>query len=281
MFKFLGSSNRKLNQDYVISAADKVPFSQKFGYGLGTTDDMWGHWLYPGMAYVVFNIYLGVPPAWIGSVMLVKLLFEAIWDSTFGWLSDNTRTRFGRRRPFLLVGGILAGLALPILFFTTPGHSPTYYVWFMVITLGVYVPIISAFNMPFQSLGAELTPDYHERTRVFSIKSAMQKVPEVAMFAAGAFASAGVWVGAKLADAPDRLIILFGQTKQWFIDVFSDLFTFRWSHLSEIFFPIFGWKAAAAGEQPVVTVGAQTYTIILGAIMIVVAVVMFLLTKER
>jgi hypothetical protein len=180
---------------------------QKVGYGLGTVIDMWGHWLYPSLAYLVFNITLGVPPQWIGRAMLFKLIFEAVWDSYFGWRSDNTRTKYGRRRPYILVGGILSGIGLPLVFAVTPGWGDTTiagmvvpnYFWFMISTLALYVPIISCFNMPFQSLGAELTPDYHERTSVFSYKSAIQKVPEVAMFAAGAFATAG-WAQGRAQD---------------------------------------------------------------------------------
>ncbi len=268
---------------------DKVPLYQKFGYGLGTIHDMWGHWLYPGLAYLVFNIYLGMPPQWIGRAMLFKLLFEAIWDSFFGWLSDNTRTRYGRRRPFMLIGGMLAGIGLPFLFAAPVGWGdvsflgltvPAYFL-FMIGTLAIYVPVISCFNMPFQSLGAELTPDYHERTSVFSIKSAMQKVPEVAMFAAGAFATAGVWVGASLGDFAGRLGTLFGQTVQWFGDVFGSIFTLNLPRLAEVINPIFGWKAAVDGSSPNTAVGAQIYCALLGLIMIVAAVVMFLLVHER
>ncbi len=270
-----------------VAREDKVPLYQKLGYGLGTIHDMWGHWLYPGLAYLVFNIYFGMKPEWIGRAMLFKLLFEAIWDSVFGWLSDNTRTRFGRRRPFMLIGGMLAGLCLPILFLASPDWKgevalgvPVYF-WFMVGTLAFYVPIISCFNMPFQSLGAELTPDYHERTSVFSIKSAMQKVPEVAMFAAGAFATAGVWVGASWSDAGSRLGRLFGQTVQWFVDVFSSLFTLNFGRLAEVINPIFGWTAAPEGAAPNTAIGAQVYCALLGVIMIGAAIVMFLVVRER
>src|SRR3954463_11797750 len=95
---------------------DRVPRLQKFGYGLGSVHDMWGHWLYMGLAFQVFNIHLHVSPAWISRALLCKLVFEAVWDSVFGWWSDNTRTRFGRRRPFILVGSILSGLMLPMMF---------------------------------------------------------------------------------------------------------------------------------------------------------------------
>ena len=63
-------------------------------------------------------------------------------------------------------------------------------------SMALLVPIMSCFYMPFQSLGYELTPDYKERTSVQAWRSGMQKAPEVAMFAAAAFTTAGVWIGA-------------------------------------------------------------------------------------
>ena len=114
---------------------------------------MWGHWLYMGLAYQVFNIHLGVSPSWIARALLCKLLFEAVWDSVFGWWSDNTRTRFGRRRPFILVGSILSGLMLPMMFMVQNDWSEIHYFWFMVGSMALLVPIMSCFYMPFQSLG--------------------------------------------------------------------------------------------------------------------------------
>src|SRR3954447_22796166 len=78
---------------------DKVPVPQKLAYGLGTLHDMWGHWLYPNIGFQVFNIFLGVAPWLIGLALFVNRLFNAISDPLFGWLSDNTRSRWGRRRP--------------------------------------------------------------------------------------------------------------------------------------------------------------------------------------
>jgi len=125
----------------------------------------------------VFNIYLGVSPAWIARAMLFKLVFEAVWDSVFGWWSDNTRTRFGRRRPFILVGSVMAGVCLPLLFMVRSTWTEIQYFWFMVASMSVFVPVMSCFYMPFQSLGSEMTPDYHERTALGAVRSAMQKVP--------------------------------------------------------------------------------------------------------
>lgn len=172
---------------HVTAPEDKVPVAQKIAYGLGTTNDMWGNWLYPGLVWPVFNIFLHVSPGLISLALMINRLVDAVSDPLFGWLSDNARTRWGRRRPFILVGSILSGLFLPVLFLVGPDWGEMTIFWYMVITSAVFITLVSCFNMPYQSLGAELTPDYHERTSVFSYKNAIQKLPEAAMFFAAAF----------------------------------------------------------------------------------------------
>jgi GPH family glycoside/pentoside/hexuronide:cation symporter len=169
------------------ASADRVPLSQKVGFGLGSFLDMWGHWLYQSLAFHVFNVFLGVAPGLISTALGLKIFVDAISDALFGWISDNTRTRWGRRRPFILVGGVLAGIGLPLMFAVGRGWSDTEYFIFMLVSTCLYVPAMSCFNMPWNSLGAEMTPDYHERTRVMSVKIAIQKIPELAMFVAAQF----------------------------------------------------------------------------------------------
>jgi GPH family glycoside/pentoside/hexuronide:cation symporter len=161
---------------------DRVPARTKISYGLGGSIDMWGHWLYPNLAYPVFQIFLGLSPRLVGTALMLIRLVDALSDPLFGWLSDNARTRLGRRRPFILVGAICAGIGLPLLFFVPSGWSGNQLFWWMLGSSLVYIPFVSCFNMPYQSLGNELTPDYHERTSVMSFKGAIQKVFEVAFF---------------------------------------------------------------------------------------------------
>ncbi len=179
--------------DRHIPPEDRVPVSQKIGYGLGSVLDMWGHWLYPNLMGQVFNIFLGVSANLIGTATLLIKLFDAAADPLFGWLSDNTRSRFGRRRPFILVGAVLAGIGLPLMMAVPQGWSEMQYFWFIIISNAIFIPIMSCFFMPYQSLGSELTPNYHERTSVMSYRGAIQKVPELALFFTAQFTTLAIW----------------------------------------------------------------------------------------
>lgn len=234
---------------------DRVPFVQKLGYSLGACHDVWGHWLYPNLVNTVFIIYLGVSPVLVGFAMMLNRLFDALSDPIFGRISDNTRSRYGRRRPFILIGGILSGLGMPMLFLVGEGWSDHAYFWFMILTSAVFIPVMSSFNMGYQSLGAEMTPDYNERTNLYSFRFAFQKIPEFMIYGAPWFTTLAVWVGATYADIPERIGQLLTTSA--------------------------AWSNASADQRPNVVVGATVCFSILGLIMIAAAIASFLLLRER
>lgn len=252
-------SAREINRDYVIASGDRVPFRQKTGYGLGTFIDMWGHWLYPNIALQVFVYYLGVAPVLVGVALFLNRLVDACSDPLFGWLSDNTRTRIGRRRPYMYVGAVLAGVGLPFLLAVTMGWGSTLgvsnYFWFMLVSSAIYLPLVSCFNMPFQSLGNEMTPDYHERTSLFSYKNIIQKIPEFGLFFGGLFFTRSAWIGATPENAIDRLGQLFTSAS--------------------------AWKTAPDGVQPNVLLGSQVFLVLCGMIMIIAGLACASLVRER
>lgn len=166
------------------ASEDRLSRREKIAYGLGTANDTWGHWLYPGVAYAIFSINLGLGPSLVGLALALIRLFDAVSDPVFGWLSDNARTRFGRRRPFILTGSLLGGIGLPFLFLVPAAIRGSSLFWWMLVSNLLYLPLISCFNMAYQSLGAELTPDYHERTSINAFKAAISKIFEITTFAA-------------------------------------------------------------------------------------------------
>lgn len=248
-------------------SSDKVPTIQKLGYGLGSIHDMWGHWLYSTLAFQVFNIFLGVAPWLVSTALFVNRFFDAFSDALFGWLSDNTRSRWGRRRPYILAGSILGGICLPLLVAVSPGWGSwhvelfgnqleiSHYFWFMILSSAIYIPIMSCFYMPYQSLGYELTPDYHERTSVFSFRNGVQKLPELVMFFAAQFTTMSIWVGADYTNLIPRLKKLFTSSE--------------------------AWAAAANTDKPNILIGAQVFCCILGVLMIVAGIGVFALVRER
>ena len=167
---------------------DRLPILTKMTYGLGTALDMWGLWLYPSVAFAVFNMYLGVAPWLVGLALTLIRVFDAIVDPVVGWVSDNLRTKHGRRRPFILIAGILSGLCLPILFWVSPGWVNIKFLgvsvvfWYMLGSNLVYIPIISSFTVPYYSLSNEMTPDYEERTSIMAYRSMSQKISELGNF---------------------------------------------------------------------------------------------------
>lgn len=167
---------------------DRLPVLTKISYGLGTALDMWGFWLYPGVASAVFVIYLGVDPWLVGLALTLIRIYDAISDPITGWISDNFRSKHGRRRPFILFAGIAAGLGLPMLFLVSPSWANHTFLglsvvfWYMMASSLIYIPIMALYTVPYNSLGAEMTPDYEERTSVMMYKGSMQKIFEVANF---------------------------------------------------------------------------------------------------
>jgi glycoside/pentoside/hexuronide:cation symporter, GPH family len=152
----------------------------KAAYAFGGTTDIFGHWLYYGLMQPVFVGFLHLSPSLLGIAQAAARLTDGATDSYFGWRSDNTRTRWGRRRPYLLVGALLAGAVLPCLFAASRSWNTTTLFWFVLLTACAYAPILSCYNMPYQSLGAELTADTDERTTIMSWRAVVQTLAGVA-----------------------------------------------------------------------------------------------------
>jgi len=264
-----------------IRPEDRIPVRQKIAYGMGTANDMWGNWLFPTMVWPVFNMFLHVSPVLVSTALMVNRLIDAASDPFFGWISDNTRTRYGRRRPYILVGSLLAGLTLPVLLLVSPGWSEMMLFVYMLVTSAVYITIVSCFNMPYQSLGNELTPDYNERTNLHAYKGCLQKIAEVAGFSFAMFATSTVWVGATFADAPGKVGELFSSLFRWFGDAFAALFSGDVAAIVEAAKNPFYWRDPAVVGDPNVLLGGQVFSIGIGILMMIIGVVVFVTVKER
>ncbi len=150
---------------HMTARKDRIPIFQKAVYSIGGfVNSIQAAAL--GAMVIVLNLGLGVNPALVGLVGMIPRIIDAILDPIVGYSSDNLRTRYGRRRPFIFFGAISAGILYVLMFQLHKGHSETFYVWYFLSFQILFFIGFTCYSIPWIALGYEMTPDYHERTRL-------------------------------------------------------------------------------------------------------------------
>ncbi len=112
---------------------------------------------------------VGINITILGYLIFGVRLFDAFTDPAIGYISDRSRTAFGRRRPYIAIGSIFIAITMYLLF-SPPVASPGFEtVWFGVCIYALFL-FWTAVTVPFESLGPEITFDYHERTSLFGLR---------------------------------------------------------------------------------------------------------------
>ena len=151
---------------------ERIPWIQRLAYA------------FPALALAAFGIpvfvhlpkfytdVVGIPVGFLGTLVLVGRLLDAVTDPVIGELSDRTRTRLGRRRPYLWVFPIPLAL-ITVMLFAPPAWLDAVQAqwWFGVSFIGVFL-VWTAVLVPYEALGAELSRDYDERTTVLGLRDA-------------------------------------------------------------------------------------------------------------
>jgi len=155
---------------HVTDKKDKVPLFEKLMYGAGSGSFQMASDGVNQLANPIFNITLGLAPSMVGLVGMISRITDAFTDPLMGSISDNTRTRFGRRRPYIFTGAIMTAGAFVLIWRVPETWSPQLiFYWYLVAMLWFYV-CTTIQNVPYHTLGLEMTADHHERTVVSSYK---------------------------------------------------------------------------------------------------------------
>lgn len=146
----------------------QVPMGQKIAFGLG----MLANQMFPAalsIFMVVLVQNLGFPPLWWGIIFFVPRIFDAITDPIMGFISDNTRSRWGRRRQYVFAGGLIMGIAYIFMWQLYPESGVDYnFAYFMVWSFIFYLGL-TIFSVPYVAMGYEMSTDFHERTHIMAV----------------------------------------------------------------------------------------------------------------
>ncbi len=134
---------------------------------------------------------LGVSAGLLSWVFLAGRVWDAVTDPLIGYVSDRTRSRWGRRRPYILAAALPLWAVFWLIWSPSGSLSPNgVFVHLMVCYLALFT-FLTVFNIPYVALGMELTPSYDDRTRVFGVRQVVTVIGTAAgMLAPFAFAQA-------------------------------------------------------------------------------------------
>lgn len=130
--------------------------------------------------------FLGIGAGTVATLLLVSKLYDMVTDPLMGMISDRTKSRWGRRRPYLALGGLIGALGFAMAFNPPEFANQTYLIAYVFGALLVTYTGYTVFNIPYLAMPAEMTESYHERTSLMSYRIAFVNVG--GLIAVGAFA---------------------------------------------------------------------------------------------
>lgn len=150
-----------------IAPGDRIPPFQKIAFAAGMNTEYVATGLMTGVLWMpFFNIGLGLNPVVLGGILMAYRAWDALIDPVMGNLSDNTRTPWGRRRPYLLAGAVISALLYPLFWNIPGGLGDTGRTLYLLLVGMLFFASFTMWSIPYYAMQLELTPSYDERTRL-------------------------------------------------------------------------------------------------------------------
>ncbi len=158
---------------------DRVGLFEKSSLGIGALAAFFGYAGISVLAYPVYNMMLGISAFWVGIALMIPRFWDALSDPIMGRISDNCHSRFGRRKPFIVVGAVSMGLIFIAIWYVPAAFSDAWKIIYFIVLQIAFFTAYTVFSVPFAALSYEMTPDYHERTRVMAFLAFFHKLGEL------------------------------------------------------------------------------------------------------
>ncbi|MFO1451906.1 MAG: MFS transporter [Opitutaceae bacterium] len=165
-----------VSSEHPAPAADTLSQREKIVFSVGGGLQQFGNTAPQYLANPIFNLALGMNPVHIGIVLAIARLWDAVSDPLVGNWSDNARTRWGRRRPFMVVGAILTGVSFAAMWWLPRDASQTFYFGYFLFTILSFFTGMTLFTVPWTALGIASAPGYGERTKLFAYVGVTHKI---------------------------------------------------------------------------------------------------------
>ena len=151
-----------------LSPSVKVPMTQKIAFGVG----MLANQMFPAAISIFIVVLvqdLGFPGWMWGVVSLAPRIFDSLTDPIMGFISDNTKSKWGRRRQYVFLGAITMGVSFIIMWQLFRENSIDYnFAYFLFWSIIFYLGL-TIFSVPYVAMGYEMSDDFHERTSIMAI----------------------------------------------------------------------------------------------------------------
>jgi glycoside/pentoside/hexuronide:cation symporter, GPH family len=158
--------------------SDRVPFWEKLILGLGGFPSLFGYIAINTVAWTVYQMIFGLNPAWVGLALFAPRFLDGFLDPLIGKISDNLHSKWGRRKPFIVIGAALMGIVFGLTWMVPESWSqPAKLVYFIVMQF-IFFTCYSMFSVPYNALTYEMTPDYNERNSVMAYNAFFHKTAE-------------------------------------------------------------------------------------------------------
>lgn len=151
-----------------LTGSTQIPLTQKIAFGVG----MLANQMFPaalGIFMVILVQSLGMSPILWGLIFFLPKLVDALTDPLMGYISDRFESRWGKRRPFIFIGAIVAGLSYIAMWQLSAEDSQLYNFWYFLAWSVVFFIGMTIFSVPYVAMGYEMSSDYHERTRLMAV----------------------------------------------------------------------------------------------------------------